>query len=109
MKSAVAITALAIALLAARPSCAQQPAVQANFTGVSLVGSGVSNPTQMVFGPDGKLYLSTFTSGVNRYDYSPAGGISNGVTVWSRPAETWRDSSTVRSALPFIKIRRSAR
>jgi glucose/arabinose dehydrogenase len=91
MKSAVAITALAIALLAARPACAQQlagsPLVQANFTGVSLVGSGVGNPTQMVFGPDGKLYVSTFTSGVKRYDYSPAGGISNGVTVWSRPAD----------------------
>jgi glucose/arabinose dehydrogenase len=91
MKRAVAITALAIALLAATQARAQQlnsaPIVQTNFTGISLVGSGVGNPTQMVFGPDGKLYVSTFTSGVKRYDYSPAGGVSNGVTVWSRPAD----------------------
>jgi glucose/arabinose dehydrogenase len=93
MKAAVAITALslAIALAATESACAQQlantPLVQANFTGVSLVGSGVGNPTQMVFGPDGKLYVSTFTSGVKRYDYNPNGGISNGVTVWSRPAD----------------------
>jgi glucose/arabinose dehydrogenase len=91
MKPVVAITALAIAVIAAGQACAQQlnsaPLVQANFTGISLVGSGVGNPTQMVFGPDGKLYVSTFTSGVKRYDYSPTGGVSNGVTVWSRPAD----------------------
>jgi len=93
MKAIAAITALslAIAVAATERACAQQlagsPLVQANFTGISLVGSGVGSPTQMVFGPDGKLYVSTFTSGVKRYDYSPTGGISGGVTVWSRPAD----------------------
>ena len=91
MKAIVALIALSLAVAATQRACAQQlagtPLVQANFTGVSLVGSGVGNPTQMVFGPDGKLYVSTFTAGVKRYDYSPTGGISNGVTVWSRPAD----------------------
>ena len=74
MKAIVAIIALSLAIAAAATerACAQQlagsPLVQANFTGISLVGSGVGNPTQMVFGPDGKLYVSTFTSGVKRYD-----------------------------------------
>ncbi|WP_428304139.1 PQQ-dependent sugar dehydrogenase [Lacipirellula sp.] len=82
----VAATAV---LLTAGAACAQQltsaPLVQANFTGITQVGSGIGNPTQMAFGPDGKLYVATFTSGIKRYDYSPTGGLTNGVTVWSRP------------------------
>lgn len=91
MNKLIAIAVLAVSHLATARTCAQQlsnaPLVQANFTGISLVGSGVGNTTQMVFGPDGKLYVSTFNSGVKRYDYSPTGVISNGVTVWSRPAD----------------------
>jgi len=89
MKFLFAITPLVAALATLRPAGAQQlaatPLVQANFTAIAQIGSGVGNLTQMAFGPDGKLYVSTFTSGVKRYDYDPEGGISNGVTVWSRP------------------------
>jgi len=85
------LAAATAVLMTAGPARAQQlssaPLVQANFTGVAQVGSGVGNATQMAFGPDGKLYVATFTSGIKRYDYSPTGGLSNGVTVWSRPAD----------------------
>jgi glucose/arabinose dehydrogenase len=85
----VAATAV---LMTAGAACAQQltsaPLVQANFTSVAPVGSSIGNPTQMAFGPDGKLYVATFTSGVKRYDYNPTGGITNGVTVWSRPSDS---------------------
>lgn len=91
MKLACLLFAVAAALLTVDSTCAQQlsgaPLIQANFSGIALVGSGVGNPTQMTFGPDGKLYVSTFTSGIRRYDYSPTGGISGGTTVWSRPAD----------------------
>ena len=40
----------------------------------------------MTFGPDGRLYVATFGSGVKRYDYNPNGSLTNGVTVWSRTA-----------------------
>lgn len=61
--------------------------MQANFISINEIASGVGDITQMTFGPDGKLYVATFTSGVRRYDYSPTGGLTGGVTVWSRPAD----------------------
>ena len=62
------------------------PLVQANFQSLSQVGSSIGSVSQMVFGPDGKLYVSTFGSGVKRYDYDPNGNLTNGITVWSRTA-----------------------
>jgi glucose/arabinose dehydrogenase len=38
----------------------------------------------MTFGPDGKLYVATFANGVKRYDYDPAGNLTNEKLVWSR-------------------------
>jgi hypothetical protein len=64
--------------------------IQANFTGISQIGANVGTITQMVFGPDGGLYVSTFTNGVKRYDYSPTGGLTNPTTVWSRTAVAFR-------------------
>ena len=40
----------------------------------------------MTFGPDGRLYVSTFTGGVKRFDYDPAGNLTNEKVVWSRTA-----------------------
>jgi glucose/arabinose dehydrogenase len=78
-------------LLAAAIACGQQlgahPFVQANFTGIAQIGSSLGDITQMTFGPDGRLYLSTFTNGIKRFDYSPDGNLTNGTTVWSRPQD----------------------
>jgi glucose/arabinose dehydrogenase len=63
------------------------PLVQANFLGIDQVGTEIGNITQMTFGPDGRLYVSTYASGIKRYDYSPTGNLTNGTTVWSRPAD----------------------
>jgi glucose/arabinose dehydrogenase len=65
-----------------------EPLVQANFTGISQIGSSIGNVTQMTFGPDGRLYVATYASGVKRYDYSSTGSLINGTTVWSRPEDT---------------------
>jgi glucose/arabinose dehydrogenase len=87
----VAVVAAALVVVAA-PVAAQQmvsdPIVQQNFIGITQIGSGAGNPTQMAFGPDGRLYVSTFTSGIKRYDLSPAGELINATTVWSRPADS---------------------
>jgi glucose/arabinose dehydrogenase len=82
-----ATAVLADAASAAAQQLVNDPIVQANFTGISQIGSNVGNVTQMVFGPDGRLYVATFTSGVKRYDYSPTGGLTNPTTVWSRTAD----------------------
>jgi glucose/arabinose dehydrogenase len=87
----VAVVAAVLAAVAA-PVAAQQmvsdPIVQQNFIGITQISSGAGNPTQMAFGPDGRLYVSTFTSGIKRYDLSPAGELINATTVWSRPADS---------------------
>lgn len=81
---------LSIALLMAGSSHGQSlttdPVIQANFSHLSLIGTGIGNVTQMAFGPDGKLYVATFTNGVKRFDYDDSGNLTNGITVWSRPA-----------------------
>ena len=81
---------LAAAFLAvAAPAAAQQlvndPVVQQNVIGITQIGVGAGNPTQMAFGPDGRLYVSTFTNGIKRYDLNANGELINGATVWSRP------------------------
>jgi glucose/arabinose dehydrogenase len=85
------VVTIGIALLGARATHGQtltsSPLVQANFTGISEIGSSIGNITQMTFGPDGRLYVATFTGGVKRYDYSPTGSLTNGTTVWSRPTD----------------------
>lgn len=90
--AAYLLAVVAAVLMTVGAARAQQltsaPLVQANFTGITPVGTGIGNPTQMAFGPDGKLYVATFTNGVKRYDYSPTGELTNGVTVWSRPNNT---------------------
>src|SRR5687768_16571203 len=84
----IAIVAATI-LVGAGPVSAQQlvndPIVQQNFIGITQIGGGVGNPTQMAFGPDGRLYVSTFTNGIKRFDVSPNGELVDGATVWSRP------------------------
>lgn len=67
---------------------ASDPLVQANFTGIAQIGSSLGDITQMSFGPDGRLYVATFTNGIKRFDYSPNGNLTNGITVWSRPQDT---------------------
>jgi glucose/arabinose dehydrogenase len=62
--------------------------VQSNFTSLSQIGIGVGDITQMTFGPDGRLYVATYTHGIERFDYAPNGSLTNGVTVWSRPNDT---------------------
>jgi len=64
------------------------PLVQANFTGIAEIGASLGDITQMAFGPDGRLYVATFTNGVKRFDYSPTAGLTNGRTVWSRPVDS---------------------
>src|SRR4051812_27879855 len=64
-----------IMYLASPMACGQQlgghPLVQANFTGITQIGSSLGDITQMTFGPDGRLYVATFTNGIKRFDYSP--------------------------------------
>jgi glucose/arabinose dehydrogenase len=88
--SAALVAALVAAMIAAEPIRAQQlvddPLIRSNFVGISPIRANVGNVTQMTFGPDGRLYVSTFTSGVKRYDYDPAGNLTNEKLVWSRPA-----------------------
>src|SRR5687768_13574444 len=86
----VASATVILALLAST-SRAQQlvddPVVLQNFASITPIATGVGLPTQMTFGPDGRLYVSTFTSGVKRYDVGPTGTLVNGTTVWSRPSD----------------------
>lgn len=74
---------------AARPAHSQSlttdPLVQANFSHISEIATGVGGVTQMAFGPDGKLYVATYGTGVKRFDYDPSGNLSNGMTVWTTP------------------------
>jgi glucose/arabinose dehydrogenase len=63
------------------------PVVQQNFASITQIASSVGAATQMTFGPDGRLYVSTFASGVKRFDVAPNGSLINPVTVWSRPAD----------------------
>jgi glucose/arabinose dehydrogenase len=84
---AVALPVLLAASAAKAQTLSLHPLVQANFTGISQIGSNLDDITQMTFGPDGRLYVSTFTHGIKRYDYSPNGQLTNGMTVWSRPAD----------------------
>jgi glucose/arabinose dehydrogenase len=83
----VALPVLIAATVAQAQQLSLHPLVQANFTGISEIGSSLGDITQMTFGPDGKLYVATFTNGIKRFDYSPDGTLSNGRTVWSRPAD----------------------
>jgi glucose/arabinose dehydrogenase len=62
------------------------PLVRANFIGISEIGTSVGPVAQMTFGPDGRLYVATFGSGVKRYDYDAAGNLTNPTQVWSRPS-----------------------
>ncbi len=62
------------------------PLTQGNITGIESIAAGVGGITQMTFGPDGRLYVATFGSGILRYDYDPHGSLTNKTTVWSRPA-----------------------
>lgn len=57
------------------------PALSANFSSISEIGSGVGDVGQMTFGPDGRLYIATFGAGVWRYDYNPAGVLTNKTKV----------------------------
>jgi glucose/arabinose dehydrogenase len=72
------------------PTRAQQlvddPLVRANFIGISEIGNNIGPVAQMTFGPDGRLYVATFGSGVKRYDYDAAGNLTNPTQVWSRPS-----------------------
>jgi glucose/arabinose dehydrogenase len=87
--ASAALAASVAMMIAAGPIRAQQlvddPLIRSNFVGTSSIGTNVGNVTQMTFGPDGRLYVSTFTSGVKRYDYDPAGNLTNEKLVWSRP------------------------
>jgi Glucose / Sorbosone dehydrogenase len=82
-----AVALMAVALAARAPDTARaqiltaNPLVTANFSGISLIGSNVGAITQMVFGPDGKLYASTYGQGIRRFDYDPTGNLSNMTTV----------------------------
>jgi glucose/arabinose dehydrogenase len=62
------------------------PLIMSNFAGISEIGAGIGNVAQMTFGPDGRLYVATWTNGVKRYDYNPAGNLTNEKLVWSRPS-----------------------
>src|SRR3954447_24622290 len=73
--------------LASAQQLATSAVVQSNFTSLSQIGVGIGDVTQMTFGPDGRLYVATYTHGIQRFDYSPNGNLTNGVTVWSRPNE----------------------
>lgn len=54
-----------------------------SFAGITNLGSAGGGVSQMAFAPGdpNHLYVSTFGAGIRRFDYDPAGGISNGVTV----------------------------
>jgi glucose/arabinose dehydrogenase len=80
-----AIIASCVTAPAHSQTLASSSVVQSNFTSLSQIGAGVGDVTQMAFGPDGKLYVATYTHGIQRFDYSPNGSLTNGVTVWSRP------------------------
>jgi hypothetical protein len=77
---------------------AYDPIVQQNFIGITQIGSGAGNRTQMAFGPDGRLYVSTFTNGIKRYDVSPSGATepSAAVVIVTVAASliTWRRRSS---------------
>jgi glucose/arabinose dehydrogenase len=86
-----AFTVLLVVFSCATPVATGQtlssnPLVQLNFTGITQIGSSIGPVAQMTFGPDGKLYVATFGTGVKRYDYDANGNLSNGITVWSRTA-----------------------
>jgi glucose/arabinose dehydrogenase len=83
----VAAVLTTVAAPAAAQTLVNDPIVQQNVIGISQIGFNVGNATQMTFGPDGRLYISTFTSGVRRYDLNASGQLVNGTTVWSRPAD----------------------
>jgi glucose/arabinose dehydrogenase len=78
-----------LVLIGANTSHAQSLAAnsfaQSNFASTTTIGTNVGGVTQIAFGPDGRLYVSTFGSGVLRYDYDPSGMLTNQTTVWSRP------------------------
>ncbi len=87
-RAALMAAALTVCLLAfglPRSTNAQllaaNPIVTANFSGVTLIGTNVGSVTQMVFGPDGKLYASTYGQGIRRFDYDPSGSLTNMTTV----------------------------
>jgi glucose/arabinose dehydrogenase len=84
-----ALFAMFAMVIAVCPARAQQlvddPLIRSNFVGISPIRANVGNVTQMTFGPDGRLYVSTFGSGVKRYDYDPSGNLTNEKLVWSRP------------------------
>lgn len=87
----ILVATVALVVLLEDPSWSQQlsdaAVVQSNFSHLEEIGSSIGDITQMVFGPDARLYVATLSNGVKRFDYDPAGDISNGVTVWSRPHE----------------------
>jgi glucose/arabinose dehydrogenase len=85
LHAVVATALLAVAAPAAAQQLANDPVVQQNVIGITQIGVGAGNPTQMAFGPDGRLYVSTFFNGVKRYDFNANGELINGTTVWSRP------------------------
>ena len=62
------------------------PLTAGNITDIESIATGVGGITQMTFGPDGRLYVATYGSGIVRYDYDPNGALTNKTTVWSRPA-----------------------
>jgi glucose/arabinose dehydrogenase len=64
-------------------SLTTDPLAQANFSHISQIGTSLGAVTQMTLGPDGKLYVATYGSGIKRFDYDPSGNLSNGITVWS--------------------------
>jgi YD repeat-containing protein len=83
----VALFATMITALSARAQLlVDDPLIRSNFVGIAPIRTNVGNVTQMTFGPDGRLYVATFTSGVKRYDYDPAGNLTNETLVWSRTA-----------------------
>lgn len=87
----IPVAAVALVVLFDDYSWSQQLAndvvVQSNFSNLELIGSGIGDVTQMVFGSDARLYVATLSNGIQRFDYDPAGKISNGINVWSRPHE----------------------
>jgi len=79
----VGVFAVALSALNAQTDAQTITGPVSSFSEITNIGSAGGSVAQMAFAPGDSthLYVSTFGSGIWRYDYDPDGVISNGVTV----------------------------